>query len=312
MHANPAMLLLSTLVAHALASSTLPKETCLLQQGSSSQRLSHGLIDEAVSLPAASVQAKTAPKSLPMMMPGRRTAALLQRQPEVEAKRAPKSGAKTDSSDLAPVPISTPMTDIKDDGSMSLRVELHLAAGLESINESFESVAKFSDTVRTELLADMGGLDPKRLVILGIRGKYLTPDLDSASSPSTRQQTGTQVDFEVLPGTPGQPHPSRLISGLAKNVHDTTGALMGGVLKNVVAGAAMIVMKGTKERNPLEHDLRPKPLVHKSDEKTEDSDSAHTEWLPWDWFRFMWKGDSHKTSVSFATIVCALLASQVL
>merc|ERR1719329_1684068 len=109
-----------------------------------------------------------------MMMPGRRTAALFQRQPPLQPKRAPKSGAKTEDSDPALVPISTPMSDIKDDASTSLRVELHLAAGLESINESFESVAKFADTVRAELLADMGGLDPRRLVVLGVRGKYLS------------------------------------------------------------------------------------------------------------------------------------------
>lgn len=308
MHANPAMLLLSTLVAYVLASSLPSKETCLLQQASSSQRLSHGVIDEAVSLPPASVRAKTAPKSLPMMMPGRRTAALFQRQPPLQPKRAPKSGAKTEDSDPAPVPISTPMSDIKDDASTSLRVELHLAAGLESINESFESVAKFADTVRAELLADMGGLDPRRLVVLGVRGKYLSSVPDPASSPGNRREIGTQVDFEVLPGTPEEPHPSRLIGGLAKNVHDVTGPLMSGVLKNVVAGAAMIVLPGTKESNPLEHDLRPKPLLHKH----HDERDAHTEWMPWEWFRFMWKGGSHKTSMSFAPIVCAFLASQVL
>jgi len=133
---------------------------------------------------------------------------------------------------------------------MSQRAELHITSGLGSIQQSFGSIDEFIETLKGGLLADMDGLDPKRLNILNVGGEYLNTSTNNASTDtSIVSPTGdhrTRIDFEVARGAEGEPTAGQVMKHLAERIFDMNGNLTSGRLEEALGGLAMVVVEGSK------------------------------------------------------------------
>lgn len=252
----------ATTAANLGESSLNAADSCLLQQQSSSSRqLPRGLLEETDSTEIAGKSApKRPPKSAPL--PGGKTPPNY--SPRTIPKTAPKSGGKTAPDrpeedvpeEATPTAepgmiLSTPLDEIVPDKIMSQRAELHLTEGLRSMEDKFGSVAKFAEAVRRGLIVDMG-LDPRRLVILNVLGKYLAT-VNESDEYDELVDAGhiSRVDFEVYPGPPGVPTPADVIKRLAIRIRDMKGELAEGPTKNMMKRAALVIVQGLKAMSPV-------------------------------------------------------------
>lgn len=285
------------------------QDSCLLQQRSASERSSKDILEE---LP--STQSKMAPSTIAKSAPSSGGISLAATRPTGYPKSAPRPGGKGRSEPSKEAPTTTPpsdrihstdIEDIVDDDFMSQRGELHLAVGLQSLQESSGSLKEFGNTLHDEL-SEIANVDPSRVKILGMRGDYIDPDVDD--STNTRLETGAQVDFEIYPGASGDPTPGQSIKRVAKSLTDMrdnrAGRFAEGPLEDAFRGAAMTVTQGTKIR-----DLSPEFGTEASRRQKAIGVDGNTRWYPWDWFRSLWsewRSDATTGSLHYAALLLVL------
>lgn len=264
------------------------RESCLLQQRSSSQRSSQHQVEDRWSGVAFSKRQapKEGGKSAPKeggKTPGDAPKSDPKTAPDQGGKQAPKPGGKiapnhpgretTTTTTRAPV-VSTPVEVIKETPAMSQRGELHFTMGLGEIQEKYGTIDAFAEKMRAALLADIEEeaqtkWDPKQLVFLGAEGEYLS-STGSSSGSGDRSTHVSRLDFELFPGPPGSPCPGKLIKKLAMEVRDQLGEINDGGLKEVMEGAALVVVEGTKKQHS------PAPSPSSSQQSSGSSSHPHS------------------------------------
>lgn len=164
---------------------------------------------------------------------------------------------------------------------MSQRAELHLAGGLDALQESSVSLQGFTESLREQLMTVDEDMDPKRLVILGARPKNLESE-GNASIPSQTVHKGAKIDFEVYPGPPGKPSPGQFLKKFATQMRDKKVSKIEGKKQKAVwkalTGASLVVTQGSKV-----HDAAAKADIQ---DEEQDAEWLHmplflAEWYDW-------------------------------
>jgi hypothetical protein len=292
--------------------------SCLLQR-SSLQSAGISVEDDSGHSRLGKLAPGRKPKSTPI--PGAKDS---DKSPSSQPKSGPLPGGKTEADqesddqeeDEEEKPLSeehmvasTPIEEIVHDKIMSQRAEIHITEGLAEIEKEYGSVNKFAKAMRRSLLEDLN-IDPRRLVILNVQGKYLSEN----NTDSGEEKPGhvSRIDFEVYPGPPGVSTPADVIEKLALKFREQTGKLFqGDETKQSMNNAALVINSGLKAESP-EADYEHTHSIVEEPAKHEHNESSHGEHggehgYPWQWFG--WNGGIRSTSLAAMPLLIVVCVS---